>query len=461
MIKTHKRGKVDVRGDVQHGIIPENHEASIDEEVDLKEDLRKSEPPTDLEDSQQHESPPDLENTQKNEPPTEPQPSTCTRRYLILWATFLAVCVIVVSIVTALVTNRQEQDKPTSDLTKETISRAYDTVYMTQKLYDEDPTLDIPGATVYTDEPDRALWVKKNDTCYAIFRATTPNIFDWLQNIPLKPLVNFQSPLGRNCTAIEGYHSAYFGTTFVNQFRNDVHNCVNSCGNKKCDLVVGGSSQGAGIATIAAVDLEDLNPILITTGQPPTLVEQGDGPCAAIDSSRYFRFVNTDQDPSIFGDAPHLNYDLVSGLAIPNGTDWLGNLFILSENDGGLAHYPNGVRPNILPTMWHANAHLMVNYLPRLEALKNSTTFPIPTKGWVDGSLCNFDGECQSGVCRDYKCIPSGSNGTPCNDASDCLLGRCDGLVKTVCQPKLDDGTWCTEDSDCLSENCSFGKCQV
>lgn len=401
---------------------------------------------------------------------TDKELQTRGRKYLWAAAVFAFAALIAFGMIVA--SQENEQRRPFSEknkisrllssdsaLTEQVISRTYDVVFMARKLYLDDPTVEVPGATVYTDEPDRALWIKKDDTCFAIFRAVTPQAIDWMQSIPLGPPVEFKSALGKTCTAIDGYHRAYYGTNFVNQFRTEVTNCVNSCMNGKCDFVIGGSSQGAGIATIAAVDMDDLNPMLITSGQPPTLLQWGDGPCEAIDTTRYFRFVNTEEDDAVMSDDSRLRYDMVPCLALPNGTDWLGNLFILSDNEGGLVHYPNYVRPNIPPYLWHANAHLIVNYLPRLEALTNANAFPIPTDGWVDGSLCNFDTECQSGLCHKYKCLSPGADGAPCNDASECLSGRCDGMFNPVCKPKLCGGSWCSEDSDCLSGNCSLGKC--
>lgn len=152
----------------------------------------------------------------------------------------------------------------------------------------------------------------------------------------------------------------------------------------------------AGIAAVAAVDSEELNPILITAGQPPTLVEGIDGPCEAINTDRYLRFVNTEMDYTMIGNKTRLHCDMVAGMALLNKTDWLGNLFILSDNDGGVVHFRNDERPIIIPTLWHGNAHLMVNYLPKLDRLMNASSFPIPINGWVDGSLCNYDCGCQS-----------------------------------------------------------------
>lgn len=350
---------------------------------------------------------------------------------------------------------------PAPELMEQDMSRVYDTVFMTKKLYDEDPTQAVPGATVYIDEPDGAMWVKKDDTCFAIFRATTMQIIDWMQNCPLGPPIEFQSPSGKKCVAIDAYYHAYYRTNFVDLFRSDIQECVSSCANKQCDLVIGGHSQGAGIAAIAAIDMEPLNPILISSNQPPTLIDGGQGPCEAIDPNRYYRFMNTIVDTE-----GHLYYDPVSSLAFPDNTDWydwLGNLFVLGETDEGegLVHYSNYVRPTTFPTLWGPKAHLMDNVLPKLESYMNANVFPIPTDGWSDGSTCNFNEECQSALCYQNRCVAAGSNGTPCNDASDCISGRCDGIMNAgICRAKLEGGEWCIVDSDCLSEKCSNYKCQ-
>ena len=343
-----------------------------------------------------------------------------------------------------------------TELTEQVIQWSYDVAVMGQILYDDDPTLAIPKATVYTDEPDRALSVKSDDgTCIAVFRGTTAQVADWLQNNPLGDPASFQSPLGTNCTSYGGYHSAYFDTNFLEDLRTDIRNCVSSCTDGDCDLVIAGASQGAAIAAIAAVDMEDLIPFLITFGQPATLIS---GPCEAIDIGRYFRFTNTEQLPGYIQEGPFLYYDLVPSFSLPNRTDWIGNMFVISENKGGVVVFPNEFRPEIGPSLWSKSAHLLDSYIPRLEALKDGGVFPIPTDGWVDGSLCNFDIECQSGLCNDYNCTAAGSDGAACSDNSNCMSGRCDGILNGVCKPQLDIGAWCTENSDCLSGKC-LGKC--
>jgi hypothetical protein len=45
----------------------------------------------------------------------------------------------------------------------------------------EDPS--IPGGIVYIDEPDAAIFLQEEKYCFGIFRGTTPNIADWIQNL--------------------------------------------------------------------------------------------------------------------------------------------------------------------------------------------------------------------------------------------------------------------------------------
>lgn len=421
----------------------------------------------------------DLEDSAKQEkeeqaPTSEPEKAPVNKKKRILWAVAGILLVVVVAVAIAVPLAKRGEDEPTSapistlggkpssppELTVEVMTRVYDTVFMTKALFDDDPTQKVPGAAVYRDEsllqPDAALLVRKENTCFAIFRATTSSIVDWIQNIPKGPPTKFQSARGKNCFAIDAYHSAYFGSNFVDQFRDDVHECVAGCGDEPCELVVGGHSQGAGIAAVAAVDMDDLNPLVLSSNQPPALVEEGKGPCKAINPNRYLRFINT-----YVNSDSKLGYDPVASLGLQETTDWLGHLFVLSDNEEGLPHYPNYARPNIPLTLWSQDAHFMVDVLPKLKTLMNSKVFPISTDGWENGAICNFNDECQSKLCHENKCIAAGSNGAPCTDASDCDSGRCDGVTNAVCRPKLDAGAWCTEASDCLSGKCSVGKkCQ-
>lgn len=74
-----------------------------------------------------------------------------------------------------------------------------------------------------------------------------------------------------------------------------------------------------------------MNPMLITFGQPPTFIDYGNGPCEAINTDRYFRFINTENVPGpARTDQPRLLYDVVPWLSFTEASkDWLGNLIVL------------------------------------------------------------------------------------------------------------------------------------
>jgi predicted lipase len=68
-----------------------------------------------------------------------------------------------------------------------------------------------------------------------------------------------------------------------------LRDCAASCKLRDECVVMTGHSQGGAIAAVAALYMPDLNPYVITFGQPPTI----DAPCDLITSSRWYRYVNT------------------------------------------------------------------------------------------------------------------------------------------------------------------------
>ena len=106
----------------------------------------------------------------------------------------------------------------------------------------------------------------------------------------------------------EGYFDAYY-TKYSSDLENTIRTCVKSCSSPDECVFLTGDSQGGAIATAAAIALADLNPYVITFGQPSAVVM----PCPAINSERFYRYVNTmtDEDVGILYDpvpflpAPH------------------------------------------------------------------------------------------------------------------------------------------------------------
>ena len=69
-----------------------------------------------------------------------------------------------------------------------------------------------------------------------------------------------------------------------------MRDCAKTCENPEDCVVITGHSQGGAIAAVAAVALADLDPYIITFGQPYTL----DAPCEKISSERFYRYVNSE-----------------------------------------------------------------------------------------------------------------------------------------------------------------------
>jgi pimeloyl-ACP methyl ester carboxylesterase len=154
----------------------------------------------------------------------------------------------------------------------------------------------------YDDEPDQALVVQLKATagsyCLVAFRGTSLTFDDWSQNIRIGNFDVCVDVAGEQkcCTSRIGFYDAY-----DTQYRIDVEESVRDCA-KKCEnpdecVVITGHSQGGAVASVAALILADLNPYVITFGQPPTLNE----PCDLLTSDRIYRYVNTKTETGTTG----------------------------------------------------------------------------------------------------------------------------------------------------------------
>jgi hypothetical protein len=91
-----------------------------------------------------------------------------------------------------------------------------------------------------------------------------------------------------------------------------------------------GHSPGAAIAAVAALHLSDLNPYVMTFGQPLTV----DQPCPLINySHRYYRYVNSKD--SVEGRTDGISYDPVPFLPV-DGMDSFGHMILLSSDNTGV-----------------------------------------------------------------------------------------------------------------------------
>lgn len=172
----------------------------------------------------------------------------------------------------------------------------------------------ISGGLVFIDEPDAAIFVQEDNYCFGIFRGTTPNIADWIQN--LDPFTGqVCSTEGQCCKTRRGFQRAYNLPDYKDDLEENLRSCKANC--PDCEVVLAGHSQGGAIASIAAVAMDDLDPTVIAFGQPGSII----GDCAPINVDKYYRFVNTllDGNRVHYDPVPYLNFN----------TDHRGHLFIM------------------------------------------------------------------------------------------------------------------------------------
>jgi pimeloyl-ACP methyl ester carboxylesterase len=202
---------------------------------------------------------------------------------------------------------------------------------------------------------------------------------DWLQNFLLgtEQVCKEGNPNGGVaareeqvcCHTRTGFYQAY-NAAYKNDMEASLRKCANDCSNPDECVVLVGYSQGAAIAAVAALYLSDLNPFVITFGQPATI----DQPCPLITSERYYRYVNSKD--SVEGRLSGISYDPVPFL--PGlGTDSFGHMIILSSDHTGVAYMGLDTQERLGPLDITADAHAMENlddsppsgYLDRINAI--------------------------------------------------------------------------------------------
>jgi pimeloyl-ACP methyl ester carboxylesterase len=241
---------------------------------------------------------------------------------------------------------------------------------------DDTVTHDYSTFGYFDDEPDQALVVKTTDGyCYVAFRGTSLTFDDWGQNLELGNMdVCIQlDGVEKCCTSRIGFFHAY-DAKYRTDVEDSVRECAKSCPNKDECVVITGHSQGGAVAAVAALLLADLNPTVITFGQPPTV----NAPCDLLTTDRIYRFVNTkDTDVGIA-------YDPVP-MAPGLGADHFGNMIILSDDPTGVAFIGLDANEYFHPFLNGVEAHFMrangtdyPGYADRIDALMGpKATYPI------------------------------------------------------------------------------------
>jgi hypothetical protein len=151
------------------------------------------------------------------------------------------------------------------------------------------------------------------------------------------------------------------------------------------------------VAIVAvALALADVDPIVITIGQPPAVV---DLPCDAIDHGIVYRFANS--RAGLCGPT----YDPVPGLS--NRARHIGHQIMLSDDATGVAYIGLDSETTYSPFDVANGFAVDVGYIARIQGLvrpHSSHEGNVRSNGFTEGTSCSQDVEYASGSCHRRKC---------------------------------------------------------
>lgn len=242
------------------------------------------------------------------------------------------------------------------------------------------------SSTLYIDGPNAALVYESNDYCFFAPDTTTRyDIQDWNKNLDLTvSSISYGTDSGESCQVRNGYRRAYQEPSYRGALEQEIRDC-HSRGKQ---VVLTGHSMGGAVASVAAIPLHDVNPMIITFGQPPAIV----GDCPVIDADKYFRFENTKLNQGL---SLHIDYDPVPQFRAQ--ANQIGSIFILGEDTNNVVGYGDGTSPSIIKYGLDVDAHFSAAYRARLVSYQGKS---IGTDGWNTGFRCNLNEECKSGKCN-------------------------------------------------------------
>jgi len=238
---------------------------------------------------------------------------------------------------------------------------------------------------------DRTIFVRENTTCWLGFRGTAITLGDIFQDLDLKKstiCVN-HDPAQGCCTVRKGYAEAYTKRSFREELDNALRSCKANC--PTCDVVLTGDSQGGAAAAVAAIALKDLDPIVISFGQPGAIY----GSCSLINENKFLRFINSRHKLLFHG----LKYDPVPIFGA--GTNHLGVNILLGDDEDRVAAWLG--EPKFPFCTWDVFQHDIFASRDLLwEMLVNNIT--VSTNGFSTEHDCNEDFECESKQCNHHRC---------------------------------------------------------
>lgn len=163
----------------------------------------------------------------------------------------------------------------------------------------------------------------------------------------------------------------------------------------------------------ALVSFGDLNPYIVGMA-PPQAISPG---CSLVSSDRTYGLINTFTNGTnlteVKNDYIGLVYDVVPFLVPGIGATPLGKLFLMSDDNLGVAFLGQDSLPKeILSEHFAIDVHYLRSpsregsgYLTRIEDILDALVGDsVNTAGFSFGSTCNFAFECKSGECASRKC---------------------------------------------------------
>jgi Lipase (class 3) len=314
------------------------------------------------------------------------------------------------------------------EFTQEFLQLTRHAVHLSNYAYSSDPVAEateygmFESIQAFSDEPDAAVVASINgEYCMVAFRGT--KITSWVdvyQNVRLGNEVVCSGPDGSGacCNVERGFYEGY-NTNYKTSMEDALRSCASTCTSPLdaagrtedydddsanaliCPKVVlTGHSQGGSIAATAALYLSDLNPIVITFGQPPAI----DAPCDLLDEEQFFRFENSrvGRRGTTYDPVPYLPYN----------ANQFGRQIMLGEDATGVAYMGTMNTEVEFRPFDAANgfaSHRLtpdnVGYIHRIESLVRMNAWTsIRTTGFVDGTPCSQNIECDSKQCINERC---------------------------------------------------------
>jgi len=279
---------------------------------------------------------------------------------------------------------------------------------------------------------DDSIYIEDDDgVCYVGFQSTEFSADDWTQNIFDDPR-NVTNSQGVTCEFHKGFAGGYFNSYRV-ELEKEIQKCVDNCDtNAHPDgcLVIGGHSQGGAIAAVAHFVWDHVKHQTFIFGNPGSLETPTDE--CDMDYDNVYRFQNA-MPRSNWIAGTDLHFDKV--LHMMDKDEYAGwfhkyhfghHILISGHKPSTQAYYVgHNVDAKLYP--WDHNPSPLglthrfeihkgqdkgEGYFQVLRAMKNSTVFPISTKGFSSEASCSADSRnpdnfnmCESGVCKHTKSI--------------------------------------------------------